>query len=196
MNAVRRALAAEAGGWISLGRWLARRPRVPRGAAPFAYDGPTRPFLIAFAVVSAVEVFVVDLIVQRWPVPRIILLVLGIWGVTFMLGMLASVRMNPHAVGPTGLLIRSGTAIRQSLSWSQVESVTARTQVLEKGKSIQVDGPVLHLVVQSATTVTVTLREPVTVTLPTGDVEVTEIRFHADDPQALVAATRAHMVTA
>ena len=193
---VRRGLAAEAGGWVSLGRWIGRRPPVPLNALPFPYSGPTTPLLIAFTIVSAVEVVVVDLIVQRWPVPRIILLVLGVWGVTFMLGMLASVRMNPHAVGPDGILVRSGTAVRQSLPWAIVESVTARQHVLENAKSIQVIDGAVHLVVQSATNVAVKLREPVTVTLPTGDVEVTEIRFHADDPQALVAATREHLVTA
>ena len=193
---LRRGLAAEGGGWVSLGRWIARRPRVPAGAAPFANSGPIVPLLIAFTVVSAIEVVVVDVIVHRWPVIRIICLVLGIWGVTFMLGMLASARMNPHAVGPGGLLVRSGTAVRQALGWAQIESITAQTYVLQKAKSIQVEDHVLHLVVQSATTVAVRLRAPVVVRLPAGDVEVTEIRFHADDPAALVAAAKSHLVAA
>lgn len=193
---VRRGLAAEAAGWISLGRWLTRRPRVPSGATAFPNSGPIVPLLIAFTVVSAIEVVVVDVIVHRWPVIRIICLVLGVWGVTFMLGMLATARMTPHAVGPSGLLIRSGTAVRQVVGWAQVEHIGTRTDVLEKGKSIQVDGPVLSLVVQSATTVAVRLREPVVVRLPDRDVEVSEIRFHADDPAALVAAARSHLVPA
>jgi hypothetical protein len=193
---VRRGLAAEAGGWISLGRWITRRPRVPAGATPFANSGPIVPVLIAFTVVSAIEVVVVDLIVHRWPVIRVLCLVLGIWGVTFMLGMLASARMNPHAVGPAGLLVRSGTAVRQAVGWAQIEEVRAQTYVREKAKPIQLDGPVLNLVVQSATTVVVRLREPVVVRLPDRDAEVTEIRFHADDPAALVAAARGHLVAA
>lgn len=187
---------AEAEGWVSLARWITRRPRVPAGATAFPNSAPIVPLLIAFAVVSAIEVVVVDLIVQRWPVVRIICLVLGIWGVTFMLGMLASARMTPHAVGPAGLLVRSGTAVRQAVGWAQIESITAKTYVREQSKSIQVDGPVLYLVMQSATNVAVRLREPVTVRLPDRDVEVIEIRFHADDPAALVAAAGSHLVAA
>ncbi len=58
---------------------------------------------------------------------------------------------------------------------------------------MQVDGDgVLDLVVGSRTTVTVGLARPLPVVRPLGArVEARVLRFHADDPAALVAGVRA-----
>ncbi len=52
---------------------------------------------------------------------------------------------------------------------------------------------VLNVVVGSQTTVDVTLRRPLEVTLPSGPETVTAIRLHADDAQSLVSAVRARL---
>jgi hypothetical protein len=88
-------------GYQSIYRFIFRRPKTPPGAAAFSYHQPVLAILVVFVVVSAVELVVVDLIVQRWAQIRIPLLILGIWGLVFMLGLLPGMLTRPHAVGPT-----------------------------------------------------------------------------------------------
>ena len=189
-RAARSALAMEAKGWESLFRWIARKPDIPSGATGFGYSAPLMPILIVFIVLSAVEIPILDLILHPWPVPRIIALVLGVWGVTFMLGMLAGFRVNPHVVGPDGLRIRSGTRVDIPIAWDDVESIRLRRHGLESSRAIQVtgtdDAKTLHVVVQSETGIELALRRPITVSLPSG----AAVNFYADDPAALIARAR------
>ena len=61
----------------------------PRGASGFAYHSPVLTILMIFIVLSAIEIPIIDLIVHPWPWVRIPLLILGIWGVTWMIGLAA-----------------------------------------------------------------------------------------------------------
>ena len=89
----------------------------------------------------SVEVVVVDLIVHRWlPAARLPLLVLGLWGVTFMVGLLFGMLVRPHAVGPDGLRIRSGSEVDLPLRWDEIAAVTRRTRrANEKQPKVTVD---------------------------------------------------------
>jgi len=102
----KRALMLELSVYANIGRFIARRPAVPRGAAGFSFHKPVMTILVIFIVLSAVEVPIFDLIVHRWPAVRITLLVLGIWGVTWMFGLLCAYLMRPHTVGPAGIRVR------------------------------------------------------------------------------------------
>ncbi|MFW3171695.1 hypothetical protein [Geodermatophilus sp. CPCC 206100] len=70
------------------------------------------PVLLTFIVVSAAEVVVVDVLVQRWPAVRIPLLVVGIWGVIWMCGLLFGMVTRLHADDPRAFLDQ----VRQSCS--------------------------------------------------------------------------------
>ncbi|HEX6364782.1 MAG TPA: hypothetical protein VF000_01425, partial [Agromyces sp.] len=87
---LKRALRLELSIYASIGRFVARRPAIPRGARGFSYHKPVLTVLIIFIVLSAVEIPIVDLIVHRWPAVRIPFLILGIWGVTWMFGLLCA----------------------------------------------------------------------------------------------------------
>lgn len=197
---IRRASAMEAGGWAGLGRLIFARPRVPRGAVAVSYHRPVRAILIVFIVLSAVEIPIIDLIVHPWPFVRIPLLVLGIWGLAFMLGLLASYITRPHAVGPEGIRIRQGSEIDIALSWDDVLSVARRTELRHKGPKYTPgrtdDAWVLHLPMQDETNLVVELERPVEITMPQGAVRVDEIRFWGDDPLAFLSATRPHLEAA
>lgn len=196
-NLVRRSVALEAAGWRSIGRTLARRPRVPAGASAHSWDQPIRAVLVTFLVVSAVEVVIVDVITQRWPAVRYPLLVVGIWGVLFMVGMLLSNRTRPHSVGPEGLLIRSGGEVEIALPWDLVESVGRRRRPLPEAPTLSLTGEgdtqALNIVVQDGTHVDVDLVAPIALRLPQGEVTVSSVRLAVDDPPAFLAAVRDHV---
>jgi len=183
---LRRATRMEAAGWASIGRVLARRPSVPAGATGFRYDASFRATLITFLFVSGVEVVAVDLVTHRWPWVRFPLLVLGVWGVLFMLGMLLGYVSRPHAVGPAGIRLRSGGEVDLDLPWEVVRSVTPRRRRVPDAPAFCLSGPpeeqTLHHVVEERTDSEIALERPVTFELPEGPVTVTRVHLAVDDP--------------
>lgn len=192
---VRRAVTFEIGVWRSLYRWIARRPRVPDAEAEaFSYVGAVEPLIWAFIGVSAIEVPVAHLLLP-WDSVRISVLVLGLWGLTWMFGLLASLKVYPHVVGGSGLRVRYGTTLDISVPWDIITSIRVQRRNLPSSRTVQLDtadtGTVLNVGVSSQTNVHVALREPMPVALPKGEETVTELRFYADDPDALVTKARA-----
>lgn len=193
-----RALRVELGIYTAIGRAVARRPDVPPGGSGFGYDAPVRTILVVFIVLSAVEIPIIDLIVHPWPAVRIPLLVLGIWGLTWMVGLLCAYRMRPHTVGPDGIRVREGIEIDIDLPWELIASVApiART---DEPKSPRVGGAgVLSLRMQDATNVEIALEEPSPVRLPglapRGGVHtVSMVRLWVDDRDGFLGAVRHHI---
>ncbi|WP_051515884.1 hypothetical protein [Candidatus Blastococcus massiliensis] len=193
----RRAVELEIGVWQSLYRFLLRRPRVPEGATAFTYHRVVLPVIIAFIVISAIELVVVDFLVHRWPAVRIPLLVVGVWGLTWMFGLLAGMVTRPHAVGPQGIRVRYSTDVDVDVPWDAIDSVTRRTGNREE-KAPRLarndDGDdVLHLWMHDQTTIDVVLDRPVEVRLPEGAATLHRIALFADDPTAFLASVRAHV---
>ena len=124
-----RALKLELGIYAAIGRAIARRKAVPRGAVGLPYHQPVMTLLIIFIVLSAIEIPIVDLIVHQWPAVRIFFLVLGIWGVTWMIGLLCAFLMRPHTVGPDGVQVREGIEIDIPLTWDDVLSIERSPRV-------------------------------------------------------------------
>lgn len=127
----RRAWWMEIASYRAIFRFVFRRPRVPAGATGFTYHSPVLALLVAFIVLSTVELVVVDLLVRRWEAVRLPLLVLGLWGVVWMVGLLLGMLTRPHAVGPDGIRVRSGSEIDIDLGWDVVASVVRRRDVGE-----------------------------------------------------------------
>lgn len=191
---LRRSVSLELAGWRGIGRAIARRPTVPAGASAHSWDRPIRAVLVTFLVVSALEVVIVDIVVQRWPAVRLPLLVVGIWGVLFMVGMLLANRTRPHAVGPQGLRIRSGGDVDIELPWSIIESVERRRRPLAEAPTFSLTGEgerqALNIVVQDGTHIDVDLVRPTLLRLPQGEVVVSSVRFAVDEPAAFLDAVR------
>ena len=183
----------EIGIWRSLALWAARRVpgRTPQHVA-FSYAKEVTPLLWVFIFVSSLEVPVVHLLVPWEPV-KLALLVVGIWGVVWMLGYLASFRVFQHLLGADGLRIRSGTDVDILLPWFAIAGVRAARGGAERDR-VHADQGVLRVPVLKRTQVVVTLRAPTSVRLRdrTED-EITEVRFSADAPRALVSAADAHL---
>lgn len=149
-----------------------------------------------FIVLSAVEVPVAHVLLP-WHAAQVASVVIGAWGLLWMLGLLASLHVYPHLVTADALQVRDGAHFDLQVPWDVVGSVSAHRRDLPSQRSVQVtdsaSGAVLHVVVSSQTSVDVVLDEPLTVERPDGAVTVTQVRLHADDPRALVAAARARL---
>jgi hypothetical protein len=171
----------EIGIWRSLFLWLTRR--VP-GKGPrtedFSYAKEITPLLIAFTFVSALEVPVVHLLVP-WPAVKLALLIVGAWGVLWMVGYLAGMRVFRHLIDDGGLRIRHGPHVDLHIRWDAVAGVTAQRGRFE-ARGLQVEDGVAHVSVLNQTRVSVTLDRPID--------GFTEVRFYADDPRGFVAAAR------
>lgn len=194
-GAVWRVLRYELVMWHSLDRWVFRRPG-PAGER-FPYASVVTPVIIAFIVVSAIELPIAHLLVP-WPVVRQVLLVVGIYGLLWMIGMLASYRVNPHSVDDDGLHIRTGGTVHVLVPWNAIGSVRMRRRSYEGSRSIRLltDGPerTLAFAMGSQTTLDVVLSRPLPLLAFRGDPDpVGEVRLHADDERALAARLRAEL---
>jgi hypothetical protein len=197
----KRVLLLELSIYASIARFLARRPAVERGAVGVGYHKPVLMILIVFIVLSAVEIPIVDLIVHPWPVLRVALLVLGIWGVTWMIGLLCAYLMRPHTVGPDGIRVRGGLETDIALNWDDIASV-ARNPRIDQPKAqrfIEAEGSrTMMLRISDETNIEIELERPTVLRLPGhgangGHQTVTAVRIWADDPQAFMDAVREHL---
>jgi hypothetical protein len=178
--------------WIALYRWIFRRPeRVPAGTMRFQYSGAVMTILIAFIVVSAVEIPILHFLLP-WKIVRIVSLAVGFYGLFWMFGLAATMRVYPHLVGPDGLRIRNSLTLDLPISWDDIGSVRSRGRSLPPGGKTQFEDGVLSFGLAGGTTVDVVLSRPLSLPVKqTGGRPVTEVRFHADTPGELVAAARA-----
>jgi hypothetical protein len=196
-----RALKVELRIYANIGRFIARRPAIAPGAAGFSHHAPVLTVLIVFIVLSAVEIPVLDLIVHRWPAVRIPVLVLGIWGLTWMFGLLCGYLMRPHTVGPDGIRVREGLETDIPLTWDDIASVARERRVDEPKtpKVTETDGArTLSLRMQDETVIAIELERPTTVRLPGsapkgGEQVVDVVRIWVDDPTAFMAEVRKHI---
>ncbi|HEU4421303.1 MAG TPA: PH domain-containing protein [Pilimelia sp.] len=195
MTLARKAIRYELLMWRGLYRWTLRRPRASGpGAAAFPYAATLTPLLLAFIGVSAIEIPILHLILP-WETARLVSGMLGLYGLFWMVGILACMRVYPHVVSDEGVRIRYGFTVDVTIPWDAIATVRTRNRPLPKNRTVQVertdDGLVAHVVVLSQTNVDITLRRPAVVPLAkTGGEPVTELRCYADDPAALVARAR------
>ena len=187
---VRRAAVHEARSLGSLGPWaLRRRLGVPEGSLGAAYTGPQTALVYGLLFAALVETFVLALLIP-WPVVHAVVLALDAYGVVFVLAFHASCVTRPHVVGPGGALrIRYGALFDLRIPAGAVATARVERRCPEGGPlRLDADG-VLDLAVGGQTTVTVELAGPVAFTRPWGKRgRARAVRFHADDPGAVVAA--------
>jgi hypothetical protein len=126
---------------------------------------------------------------------RFVLLLTGVWGLVWMIGLLASLYVYPHLLGPTTLVVRYGASHRIVLPWDAVESINHRQRDLDSTVwTLQPreteDGVDLQAGVSGQVNVHARLRRPTVVSTAKGPMEIVELSFFADDPRAVVAHAR------
>jgi hypothetical protein len=183
--------------WAALFRWILRRPvPVEPGTRRFAYLGAVKMILIAFLAVSAIEIPILELMVPWEPVSNVLLFA-GVYGLIWMFGLVATMVVHPHLVGPSGLRIRNGITLDVPIAWDRIAAIEVRRRSMPPGGQTQLEDGVLSLGMASQTSVDVRLTEPLV--LPVRKIKgrpAAVVRFHADDPEGLVEAARECLATA
>jgi hypothetical protein len=198
---MREALLFELALYRSLARWVARRPDVPRGAHSVGYARLVAPMLWLWIFGSAVEVVVVEVVLrhldQPWAeVVRLPLLVLGVWGVLWMLGMLASLRVRPHLLTESGLVLRSGARTWVAVPLHAVESTRAVEHELPGViRSLHVDGPLVLIGAGSRTNLELVLAAPTRLSTSKGEVTATLVGVWVDEPRQVAALLRPRLAS-
>ncbi|KJK50986.1 hypothetical protein [Streptomyces sp. NRRL F-4428] len=189
---VRRLLRHELRAGASLGRWVLRRKHGVRpGDLAAGYTAPQTAMMYGMVFVSVVETFALALLIP-WPAVHRAVLVLDVYGIVLLLGLHASCVTRPHVVGADGSLrIRYGALFDLAVPPDAVASVRVDRRYPEGRLVTLSEDGVLDLAVGSQTTVTLELNRPLTFVRPLGArAAARTIRFHADDPRALVTTLR------
>lgn len=192
----REALLMELALYRSLTRWIARRPDVSSGATPIAYAQLAGPMLWLWIFGSATEVVVVEIVLRQvdagWAEAiRVPVLALGVWGVLWMLGMLASYRVRPHLLTDERLRVRSGAR-----TWVDVPlDAVARLRPAEHElpgvvKSLHHEGELLLVGVSSRTNLELVLSAPTRLATSAGPLTADRVGLWVDDPRATAGLLR------
>ncbi|GAA1634084.1 hypothetical protein [Actinoplanes couchii] len=183
--------------WAALFRWIARRPvPVAAGTTRHPYIGAVKMILICLIVVSAIEIPILELMIPWRPVANAALF-LGVYGLIWMIGLAATMVVHPHLVGPAGLRVRNGISLDLPLDWASIDTIEVRRRSMPPGGQTQLEDGVLSLGMASQTSIDVRLTAPLVLPVrKTKGEPVSTVRFHADDPEALVAAAREYQESA
>jgi hypothetical protein len=198
---VREALLLELALYRSLARWVARRPDVPRGTTAIGYSRLTVPLLWLWIFGSAVEVVVVEVVLRHVDQPwaaalRLPLLALGIWGLLWMLGMLASYRVRPHVLTGTELVLRSGARTRVVVPLHAIESTRGVQHELPGViRSLHVDDALVLVGVSSQTNLELVLAAPTALSTSRGEVVADRVGAWVDDPREVAALLRGRLAS-
>ena len=197
---VRHAVVFELRLYRSLFRWISRRPHIPADLEPFGYARDVTPVMWLWIFASAAEIPLAHVLIP-WESVRIALLVVGFWGVLWMVGLLASLRVYPHLLGDSAIRVRYGASVDIPIPWAAIATIvpqrrdlpstvwTLQPREIENGTDLQVG-------VSGQVNVHAVLREPLTVRTPKGEQVIAAISFLADDPRDLVARARQHLAPA
>jgi hypothetical protein len=184
----------------SLLRWVTRRPAVPRsGVEVVGYAQAVTPVMWLWIFASAVEMVILHLLVP-WPTVRIVLLVVSAWGLLWMLGFLASLKVYPHLLGDSVLRVRHGASVDVAIPWDSIATIVVQRRDLPSSiRTLQLretkNGTDLQVGVSGEVNVHAVLKRPLTVTTPKGGQRIAELSFWVDDPHAFVARARQHLTT-
>ncbi|MFI1645880.1 hypothetical protein ACH4XT_02905 [Streptomyces avidinii] len=189
---VRRLVLHELRAIASLARWALRgRHGVRPGDLAAAYTGPQTAMMYGLLFVSVVETVALAVLIP-WPAVHRVVLVLDVYGILLVLALHAACVTRPHVVRPDGSLrIRYGALFDLVVPPDAVASVRVDRRYPEGRLVTLSEDGVLDLIVGSQTSVTVELNRPLPFTRPLGATgEARTVRFHADDPRAIVTALR------
>ncbi|MFF5702903.1 hypothetical protein ACFY7H_10415 [Streptomyces sp. NPDC012794] len=189
---VLRLLLHELRATASLGRWIARREHGVRpGDLAARYTGPQTAMMYGLLFVSVVETAALAVLIP-WPAVHRVVLVLDVYGVLLVLALHAACVTRPHVVRADGTLrIRYGALFDLTVPPDAVASARVERRYPEGRLVTLSDDGVLDLIVGGQTTVTLELNRPLDFRRPLGArARARTVRFHADDPRALVTALR------
>lgn len=199
LRLAREALMFELALYRSLARWIARRPDVSPGSTPIGYAQLVGPMLWLWIFGSATEVVVVEVVLHAidadWAqAVRVPLLVLGIWGVLWMLGMLAAYRVRPHLITRDRLRIRSGARTWVEVPLDAVMSVhTTEHELPGVIKALHLQDDLLLVGVGSRTNLELALGDRTALRTSRGETIAGKVGLWVDEPRVVARHLRSRV---
>ena len=184
--------------WITLVRWLLRRPVGP-DTFPYAKRSLLGPLLGLVLFSAPVEIFAFELLIP-WPPVRVLLLIASLYSVLWMAGLYAGLKMYPHRLTAEGLRFYQGLLASGAVPYDQIAAVEAGRRKSPGGKDGLLTAPAegaAYLAAGGRTDVTLRLHTPTVIAgLLRPTPPVSTIHLAADDGPALAAALQARLVAA
>ena len=182
----------------SLVLWVRRREHgVPPGAIAIRYGRDGRALGLMLLAVSVVEMIVVELVVP-WPAVRLVLLVLGVYGLLIVLAFIVDEAVRPHVLTNDALRLRVGTWADVTLPLDSVTGVRRHVRSADGLVAFTADS--LALATGNQTQLEVDLDQARELRAGRRSGSARTVRFSADDPAAaaaaIAAAVRAHSTSA
>lgn len=131
-----RFIASEFGLISSLVRLIARRPKVSAGSTVFTYHRQSSPVVWMMVAFLVIELVVLHLVIP-WDAVRLVALILGIYGLLWVVGYVAGFAMHPHLLTEQDLIIRRGPTLAIVLPLDTIERVEAKDRDLPGWRSIR-----------------------------------------------------------
>lgn len=194
MMLAKHALVFEINIYMSLLRWLFRRPSIPAGFEPVGYAHLATPMMGLWIFGSVLELPLVHVLVP-WRGVRISLLVIGVWGLLWMLGALAGMRSYPHLLGADALRIRNGATHDIAVPWAAIAQVTIEDRSLPSSMWVLQpqetdEGTHLNVAVSGRVNLHLTLRNQACLRTKKGDMLVTGLSLWVDEPREVAPRIR------
>lgn len=196
LGLAKHALVFELNMYKSLLRWMLRRPSIPAGYEPVGYAQLATPMMGLWIFGSALELPLVHVLVP-WHGLRITLLVIGVWGLLWMLGALAGLRNYPHLLGHDTLRVRNGATHDIAVPWEAIAQVTTLDRSLPSSMWVLQPqeteaGTHLNVAVSGRVNLHLALRNQLRLRARKGDMLVTGLSLWVDEPRAVARRIRRH----
>jgi len=190
------ALLLELALYRCLARWIARRPDVPADAIPTGYAQLVGPMLWLWIFGSATEVVVVEVVLREleagWAeAVRLPLLVVGIWGVLWMLGLMAAYRVRPHLLTQDRLRIRNSARTWVDVPLDAVASThTTEHELPGVIRAVHHKDGLLLVGVSSRTNLDLVLTGPTVLRTSKGEMTADRVGLWVDEPRVAAGQLR------
>ena len=150
---------------------------------------------------SAAEIPLLHVLLP-WHAAQVVSIVLGAWGLVWMLGLLASYRVRPHLLDADGLRVRNGPRDRRTRGVGgrrrgpRRPAGPARPRSARSSRGRPRPAPTCRSPCPVRSTCASRCATPVTVRTPAGPVTVAAVSFFVDEPREAVARLREHLARA
>jgi hypothetical protein len=180
----------------SLARWIVRRADVPEATTPIGYSRLAAPMIWLWIFGSATEVVVIEVVLRQldasWAqAVRLPLLGIGIWGLLWMVGMLAAYRVRPHLLTESTLRIRNGARTWVDVPLDAVAATrTAEHELPGLVKAVHEEDGILLVGVSSRTNLELELTGPTVLSSSKGPRTAARVGLWVDEPREVAAQLR------
>ncbi|WP_398935326.1 hypothetical protein [Streptomyces sp. IB201691-2A2] len=190
VRAIRQLVAHEVRLLASIARWVARRPHGIGHGRAFSYGRGQGAMMFGFGFVCVLESACMAVLLRNHPAVHRVVFMLDVYTLLLVVGMHAASVTRPHVLDDTGdeavLRVRRAVHVDLRVPLAAIASVRRELVTTHEKRDGRLD-----LAIGAQTTITLELSSPVRhFTFLGRPKDVHLIRFHADEPEALVREIR------